>query len=94
MFWIDWNYLFKTVFILIFFKPLQCWLFKDASSAKTAVALDAKGEAGRFELKTSDDKFLAQAQTYLQLSPLDQVGSCPRFHTMSTAEFVSATELQ
>ena len=65
-----------SLFLLIFAKPLRCWIFgsSDGSSAKTAVALDAKGEAGRFELKTSDDQFLAQAQTYLQLSPLDQVG--------------------
>ena len=63
------------IFLLISTKPSLCWIFagKDTSSAKTPMALDAKGEAGRFELKTADDKFLAQAQTFMQLSPLDQV---------------------
>ena len=72
----DLDYLLKlSLLLLISTKPSRCWLFagKDASSAKTPMALEAKGEAGRFELKAADDKFLAQAQTYLQLSPLDQV---------------------
>ena len=76
----DCSGLWTLILLWILAVPAHSWFFagQNPSAEKSLVALDAQGQAARFELKTADDKFLAQAQTYLQLSPLDQVGE-PRY---------------
>jgi len=81
-------------FLVLTIYKSECWLFQGRGDVgKSAVAIEAKGQAGRFEMKAADDKFLVQAQPYLQLSPLDKCNYLVINHIKKSCSDMAEEEL-